>query len=95
LARYRLPIHSGKVEATSSFPCFLGHSHFRQAIGPSGIRQGIGFPLSKIRFLTSPVVQLSKIFARFPEQIPTFQPSLKNIFDFLLTLSTPSPIVTL
>jgi hypothetical protein len=49
---------------------------------------------SKIRFLTSPGKRSQKFFMRFPQQKPMFRPSLKNIFDFLLTLSAPSPIVT-
>jgi hypothetical protein len=52
------------------------------------------FRPSKIRFFTSPGKRSQKFFMRFPQQKPMFQPSLKNIFDFLLTHSTPSPIVT-
>jgi len=52
------------------------------------------FPRSKIRFLRSPGKRSQKFFMRFPQQKPMFRPSLKNIFDFLLTLSAPSPIVT-
>jgi hypothetical protein len=40
------------------------------------------FPRLKNRFFVSPVVPLSKIFTHFPQQKPTFHPTLKNIFDF-------------
>jgi len=49
---------------------------------------------SKIRFFASPGKRSQKFFMHFPQQKPMFQPSLKNIFDFLLTPSAPSPIVT-
>jgi hypothetical protein len=52
------------------------------------------FPRLKNRFFASPVVRLSKIFARFHQQKPTFHPSLKNIFDFSFDSFSGSPIVT-